>query len=528
MSAAVIKHNQCNGAAIDSNEGDNKPSLRQQALDQRLHDLDRLFEQLVPMLRAYEAANGQEETKVIEFVMPEELKKVCDVTLPEEGQGVDKSVDMIKKMLQYSVRTTHPRFMNQLFAGSDPIGQIAELVTAVLNVNSYTYTVAPVFTMMEVEVMRRMAKMAGFDVDKSEGILVPGGSYANMVGMITARHKHFPHVRLQGWLPGDKPAVFTSAQAHYSIRRNAMMLGIGMNNVFKVEADMRGRINPSALQAAIAQARSDGFTPFLVSATAGSTIMGGFDDFDALADICQEEGLWLHIDAAWGGPCLFSKTHAHLTKGIERCDSMAWDAHKGLGVPVLAAGIITNDHVGLLRASNNSSADYLFHPTATSDYDLGDMTLQCGRRADSIKIWLAWYFHGTKGFSARVDHALTTAQYLYKRIAKDNRFLVVSEPDYCNVTFWFLPKCLRGVTDVKANYDALDEATMKTFVAMQKAGTMMFNYNPLTDHGLPRFFRLITIAPWCTTEDMDFVIDELDRIAGDLKLDAPVQLPESA
>ncbi|EDQ93000.1 uncharacterized protein MONBRDRAFT_19231 [Monosiga brevicollis MX1] len=484
----------------------------------RIGELDALFEKLLPLIRQYEMAGGRPDTKVVEFKSPEDLRRLFPMALPEQGQGIDKAVAAINDMMLYSVRTSHPRFMNQLFAGSDPIGQIAELVTAILNVNCYTYTVAPVFSMMEVEVMQRMADLAGFDVAESEGIMVPGGSYANLVGLITARHHHFPHVRLEGWRGDERPVIFTSAQAHYSIRRNAMVLGLGMNAVVAVAADRSGHMLADDLVAKIAEARAKGQTPFAVSATAGTTIMGGFDDFNALADICQAENLWLHVDGAWGGACLLSDRLRSLMKGVERADSLAWDAHKGLGVPVLAAGILLNKHKGLLRASNNSSADYLFHPSSTSEYDLGDMTLQCGRRADSIKVWLSWYYHGRAGLGARVEHAYDVAQYLHRKICKDPRFLVVAEPEYCNVTFWYLPKCLRGTTaeDIEANYERLDQATQRTFVAMQQAGTMMFNFNPLTDLHLPRFFRLITNSPVLQEKDMDFVIEELDRLAEDI------------
>ena len=166
----------------------------------------------------------------------------------------------------------------------------------------------------------------------------------------------------------------------------------------------------------------------------------------------------------------------------------------------------------------------LFHETADSEYDLGDKSLQCGRRADSFKIWLSWRYHGSSGFAARVEKACDNAQYLAGRINDigiGGGFCLVAEPKFCNVCWWYVPKELR--TRVLAEgpaciYSVLDKVTPSMYEAMQCAGSMLVNFNPLSDHGLPRFFRIVTNNSIVNTEDMDFVLAEMQRLGEELEV----------
>ena len=160
----------------------------------------------------------------------------------------------------------------------------------------------------------------------------------------------------------------------------------------------------------------------------------------------------------------------------------------------------------------------LFHATPGSEYDLGDKSLQCGRRADSFKIWLSWRYHGTSGFATRVERAYDNAQYLAKQIKKigvDGGFSLVAEPKFCNVCWWYVPKELRArvaAEGPECAYSVLDKVTPAMYEAMQRAGSMLINFNPLSDHGLPRFFRIVTNNSIVNTEDMDFVLAEMQRL----------------
>eukprot|EP00038_Savillea_parva_P023500 m.41201 g.41201 ORF g.41201 m.41201 type:complete len:515 (+) comp6096_c0_seq2:61-1605(+) len=496
--------------------GNGTTGVRQSFVDE-FDEFEGLITSLMPLLKEYYYENGRpDDTPVVSFLKPSELAEALDVSLGHEGESADKIVGHIKSALKYSVRTSHPRFFDKLYAGSDPVGQVAELITALLNSNVHTYAVAPAFAVMEQEIIKSMATMIGFDRDTADGILCPGGTFANMSAMMVARNEKFPHVRMSGWKPEDRPVCFTSAQAHYSIKRGAMMAGFGMDNCVSIAANVQGCMLADALEQAIVAAKAEGKTPFFVSCTAGTTVMGGFDPFNEIRDICDKYDIWMHVDGAWGGSCIMSTTHRHLMAGAEKADSLTWNPHKALGIPVYASALITNNHIGALERSNNSAAEYLFHKHEASAYDLGDKSLQCGRRADALKLWLSWKRHGVAGFEKRVDKAFANAQYIAAEVKKrPGRFALVAEPLSCNVAFWFVPEDQRSAFAKgghAACYDALDTVTGKVYNAMQNAGTMLVNFNPLSDHKLPRFFRIIMNQPRVTEADLDFVLDEIERL----------------
>jgi glutamate decarboxylase len=191
---------------------------------------------------------------------------------------------------------------------------------------------------------RALAELIGFkDSPYKGGISQPGGSASNSTSIIIARNTKFPSTKTDGY--GDKRFVlFTSAHGHYSLEKAAQMFGFGSNAVRSVDVDENGCMLPSHLSALVAEVRKNGETPFYVNATAGTTVLGSFDPIDAIADVCEKEDLWLHVDGSWGGPVIFSDNlRKDRMKGIERADSVALTPHKMLGVPMTCSFLLGKD-----------------------------------------------------------------------------------------------------------------------------------------------------------------------------------------
>ena len=387
--------------------------------------LARTFE----LLRAH--LERESEQPVVDHAEPSELTDRIDFDLGCEPVDDDRLFATLEQLVAATPRTTTRRFFNQLFSGRDDFGTIGELIASFLNSSMYTFKAAGPQVMLERTLTQHMARKVGFGA--GEGVFVPGGSISNLVGMVMARDAHRPDSRDAGLHAGPPLTLYASRLAHYSVPKNANMLGLGRAAVRAVDVDERGRLRPDALRRAIETDRAEGRDPFLVVATSGTTVLGAFDPLPAIADVADEFGLWLHVDGALGGSVSLSERHRHLIEGSERADSFTWNAHKMLGVP-LAASVILTRQAGRLRGSMDEHASYLFQsPDAT--YEHGTMSPQCGRRNDALKLWAAWQSHGDRGMGARVDRLFGLARHAAGRVKAEPDLVLSREPESVTVCF---------------------------------------------------------------------------------------------
>ncbi|XP_045110275.1 acidic amino acid decarboxylase GADL1-like [Portunus trituberculatus] len=312
--------------------------------------LDMLLEKAV-----FEGTNRK--NKLVEWQDPEELKQKMSLAVREEGMTHGELLALMQQVVKYSVKTGHPYFINQLYSGLDVYGLVGQWVTDALNPSVYTYEVAPVFTLMEIEVLSAMASLVGFE--QHDGLFSPGGSISNMYGMLLARYRAFPEIKSKGCSELGRLVALTSIDAHYSLKKASMTLGIGSDNLVLVNTDAVGRMDVNHLKHCIEEEKKKKSTIIMVCATAGTTVLGAYDPVSAIADVCEKEGIWLHVDAAWGGGALISPALRHKIRGIHRADSVTWNPHKLLVAPQQCSVFLTR-HPGLLKACNSASAAYLF------------------------------------------------------------------------------------------------------------------------------------------------------------------------
>lgn len=365
--------------------------------------------------------------------------------LPQTGQAQAGFLEQVEQILQYSVNTWDRGFMSKLYASTDAPGLAAELILATLNTNVHTYEVSPALTMIEKHTTHALANLFGLNGPHAGGISVQGGSSSNTTSIVIARNTLYPDTKTQGNNANNlKLVLFTSAHGHYSIEQAAQMLGFGSSSVRPVPVDPKtGSMDPSALSSLIAKAKEEGHTPFYLNATAGTTVLGSYDPIAPLAAICKAHNLWLHIDASWGGPAIFSPTHARKLAGSHLADTIAVNPHKMMGVPLTCSFLLGAD-LRRFHASNSLPANYLFHPDSSSSssdtiHDLADLTLQCGRRGDSLKLYLGWTYHGTSGYAAQIDAAFATAAHLASLVVGHGDLVLVGEnpPPCCQVCFYY-------------------------------------------------------------------------------------------
>uniref|UniRef100_A0A182VX91 Cysteine sulfinic acid decarboxylase n=1 Tax=Anopheles minimus TaxID=112268 RepID=A0A182VX91_9DIPT len=459
---------------------------------------------------------------VVTFVYPEDLKKLIHFPMDEQTPSSASTVErIVRQVLQYSVRTGHNHFHNQLFAGVDPYGLTGSWITEALNTSQYTFEVGPTFTLIEDAVIDKCLRL--FDFGDGDGILCPGGSMSNMYAMVAARYRTVPDVKRIGVINLPEPlVVFTSEDAHYSITKGVHWLGIGLNNLVKVKSDHRGCMIPEELDLAIQTVLASGRKPFFVNATAGTTVLGAFDDFNRIADVCERYGIWLHVDACLGGTAILSRRHKHLLSGINRAHSLAWNPHKTLGAPLQCSIFLIKER-GLLHECNAAKADYLFQQDKFYDisYDTGDKSVQCGRKVDAFKFWLMYKARGSDGLEALVDNAFACAHSLHEQLRNRTGFrLVLEEFQYTNISFWYVPSWMRVVGPEQETSDwwqRLYSVTADIKEQLVKRGTVLVGYVPLLHKGIGNFFRMVvTCHPRPTPETMQYIIDEIERVGEEL------------
>ncbi|KAL8684718.1 MAG: hypothetical protein Q9224_006171, partial [Gallowayella concinna] len=386
--------------------------------------LNAVQELLIPFIRAADEdataketghglsqAGGGPRTALIEHHKPQKLSQILNPQLPDIGVGQDGFLHLVEKVLQYSVNTWDQGFMQKLYASTDAPGVASELILSVLNTNVHVYDASPALTVIEKATGRALASLFGLTGPHAGGISVQGGSASNTTSIVIARNTLFPETKTKGISSSSRSFIlFTSAHGHYSIEKAAQMLGFGSEAVWPVDTDASGRMDPSALETLIQKATDEGKTPFYVNATAGTTVLGSYDPIRAISKICRAHKLWLHVDASWGGPVIFSPQLAEeKLNGTHLVDSIAVNPHKMLGVPVTCSFLLGADLRQFHRA-NTLPASYLFHSEEEDDdgdgeaktkqqqqpseiYDLADLTLQCGRRGDALKLYLCWSYH---------------------------------------------------------------------------------------------------------------------------------------
>lgn len=496
------------------------------------HLIDAVKSLIVPFIRdadnaASFRATGQlppdNRNVLVESLRPEQLAKQLALSLPSgEGAGQEGLLSTIQSILSHSVNTWDQGFMDKLYASTNAVGVITELLLSVLNTNLHVYQVSPALTVIEKHTAKQFASLFGFTGPRAGGVTCQGGSASNLTSIVIARNTLFPLSKVHGNSHTECGAtgpliLLTSAHGHYSVEKAAVTCGFGSSSVWTVPVDEQGRMSPSALRETVLKAKREGKHPFYVNATAGTTVMGSYDPFEEIADICDEFGMWMHIDGSWGGPAIFSKKHKHKMQGSHRSRSLTVNPHKMLNVPVTCSFLLTDD-VKVFHRANTLPAGYLFHgPTADEVdddekekqayilegetttpngcgngngpeqevWDLADLTLQCGRRGDALKLALSWIYYGAAGFERQINGAFEMAAYLADLISerKDNFVLVSSNPPPClQVCFYYAPG------GKVANEP--EENTRRTRVMVEKliARGFMVDYAP-GDNG--SFFRVV-------------------------------------
>ncbi|HYC76447.1 MAG TPA: aminotransferase class I/II-fold pyridoxal phosphate-dependent enzyme [Planctomycetota bacterium] len=352
-------------------------------------------------------------------------------TLPRDAVGVDRLLEDFRELIvPGAMNAAHPGYVGHMDTLAAAVPIFAELLAAGLNNNPLFFEQSPTLTRLEIELTRGFAALFGLG-DASGGSLTTAGTVANLTAMCAAARRARPDLAEQGFEAGPPPAAFVSELAHLSFEKAATLMGLGRRRLYRVATDERRRLDPAALERAIADARARGEKPFFVGATAGTTVAGDIDPLPEIAEIAAREGLWFHVDAAYGGTLALSENARGKLRGVERADSVTFNPQKWMYVPKACAMILFRD-LQEARTLLRTPAPYA---PARSDLDvnLGDHAVQGTRHADALKLWMGVRAVGLKRFGEMVDAQLAQARRLARRIAADPALELINDPPETNI-----------------------------------------------------------------------------------------------
>ena len=367
---------------------------------------------------------------VAEYVPSKTLYQAMDLSLADEPTDRETFKAALKDLILKAPRTATKAFFNQLFGGRNAEATLGDLLVVLLNNSMYTYKAAGPMVGVEKVVLRKVCDLLGWD-EQAGGTFASGGSMTNFMSMLMARDAFNKEIIHQG--VRQKMTVYTSAESHYSIAKNAAFSGIGREQVRNIATDQEGRMQIEALAEAIETDLVNGYHPVLVNATAGTTVLGAFDPIAAISRECKKHGIWLHVDGAYCGSVLFSRNYKHLIEGIEEVDSFSINAHKMMGTPLTCSLLVVKDQEHLYHSFAND-ASYLYQ-TDHDEFNLGKTSLQCGRRNDALKFWTLWKSVGTKGLEKMVDKQFALADAARQYIRQHEDYTLYSFDESISVGF---------------------------------------------------------------------------------------------
>lgn len=416
----------------------------------------------------------------------------------------------IDNVLKYSVNTWNPGFLDKLYASTNPIGVVSDIILSVLNTNSHVYTVSPVLSVLENYIGRKYAKLYFPNEETCGGLTFSGGSWSNITALHIARSLKFPETKLEG--NTKKFAIYSSKHCHYSVEKAAILLGMGTRSVFKVDIKADGTIDTEDLERVIVKSVADGYTPLFINATAGTTVFGLFDDLEAIGAIAKKHDIWFHVDGSWGGNIVFSEIHKTKLAGCERADSITTNPHKMLGTPTTCSFLLLPD-VRNFQTANSLDAPYLFHGRENDEenLDLADGTMGCGRRADAFKFYLTWLYYGYSGLQNRVDHAFRIVDDFVRKIQKTPGFeLVVAAPKCLQVCFYYKLDGDKNLTEI----------TRFVSRELHRRGKYLVDFSPNpTGEGKGEFFRVVFNSPILSDAVVDDLIASIVAIGAEYRSD---------
>jgi glutamate/tyrosine decarboxylase-like PLP-dependent enzyme len=439
--------------------------------------------------------------------MPDDVRASFKAPLPRRPQKPEEIYrEFQDRVLPYPMGNIHPRFWGWVIGTGTPLGMLAEMLAAGMNPNTGGFDDSA--SLVEDQVLDWLKEMLGYPAESS-GLLVSGGSMANLIGLAVARNaKADFDVRREG-LQGAYPAMtfYASDQTHSSVRKAVEVLGIGSEALRLVPTREDFSIDVNALENAIDEDRKAGRRPVCVIGNAGTVDQGVIDDLEALADLSASQDLWLHVDGAFGALAALCPGLRGRLKGMERADSLAFDLHKWMYMPYEVGGVLVRHEVDH-RATFSLIPPYLKPAkrglTARPSF-FGEYGIQLSRSFRALKVWMSLKEHGVEKYGRLIQQNVDQAQYLAGLVEGDPELELVATGPLNLVCFRFVASSLNDAD--------LDELNKEILVRLHESGVAVPSSTRLRD----KFCLRVAITNHRTRRgDLDLLVENVIQLGREL------------
>lgn len=441
---------------------------------------------------------------VLNTATPAELKKHLDHVLPENPATIEAVMGIVREHILGNIsHGDHPRFFAFVPGPSNFVGAMADAMVAGLNVCSSNWLEASGPAEIERMTIKWLTDLCGF-ADAAGGTFVSGGSMANLTAIAVARQVNIG-------FPDPKALVYYADQTHISVFRGLRVLGFAAEQLRQIPTDANYKMDTAALENQISEDEQNGFRPFCVIANAGTTNTGAIDPLRIISTICQNKGMWLHVDGAYGAGSILSDRGRKLLDGLELANSITIDPHKWLFQPIESGCLLVRDR-NWLRDTFNVSPEYL------SDVDANDNEInyyqhgvQLTRQTRALKLWMSLNVFGAQAFRAAIEQGFKNAEYVEAKIGSMKNWEVVTAATLGIITFRFSPNGLAQSEANDLNQSIADQLSQSKEAFI---GTTVLK-------GV-KALRMCPINPRTSEDDLDRTLLMLEQLGRDADL-----LPEN-
>jgi len=447
---------------------------------------------VIDRIRDDRQADGQ---RIVRIAAEDEAAAIRKKAAPGAPRAPAEVIEDAVGIFANRVRMDHPRFYGFIPSPASPIAFVGDMLASGFNPHAGSWMQSSGPAAIEQGLIAWLAEKTGLPVDAG-GLFVSGGSMANLTGLMIARDRMLPaEERRRG-------IAYVSTQTHSSVAKGLGILGLLPDQLRKVAVDADRRLDPAALAAAIAADRAAGLLPFAVVASCGTTNTGSIDDLHAIADLAAAQGVWMHVDGAYGASVALSNLHRALTDGLGRADSISWDAHKWLFQTYGCGMVLVRDRIHLIESFANN-AEYLQDAIADIEIpNFWDYGVELTRPARAMRLWFTLQVMGEVALGDAIDHGFALAEALEAQLRLMSDWQILSPAQLGIVTFRYAP----------AGRDAAGLDALNTLIARRMVDDNVGA--PLTtrlDGAV--VMRACTISPAASTDDIRSMAVAMDALA---------------